>query len=344
MTIATKGGGARLAGSGLEKVGVPIVLANTYHLLESPGEEALRTFGGLHQWMGWNKPLLTDSGGYQVFSLAGMRRVREEGVDFQSHRDGRTLQVSPEVSVAMQQAIGSDIMMQLDVVESPSAPFAVVEAAMERSLRWAKRAQEYLETHRAQSVTAQQQLFGIVQGGIHEDLRARSVKGLLALSMDGYAIGGLSVGESREDKERITAFTARLLPKEKPRYFMGGGMPEEILAFVRAGVDMFDCVIPTRHARHGSLFVWTEQPTAQAIARGGCWKVVNISNATYARDTSPVDPYGDAPLSREHSLAYVHHLFAMDEMVGVRIASEQNVAFYRRFMEEIRSAIDQGLL
>jgi queuine tRNA-ribosyltransferase len=344
MTIATKGAVRGVTISTLKELSVPILLANTYHLLESPGEEAMRQVGGLHAWMGWDGPLLTDSGGYQVFSLSGLRRVQEEGVNFQSHRDGRTLHVSPEVSVAMQQAIGSDVMMQLDVLESPSAPLGVVEAAMERSLRWAARAKEYLGTHREASITEGQQLFGIVQGGVHEALRQRSVEGLVSLGLDGYAIGGLSVGETREDKERITAFTAALLPKAAPRYFMGGGLPEEILSAVRAGVDMFDCVIPTRHARHGALFVWTREPTAQAIAAGDCWEVLTISHAAHTLSQEPVDRWSGSPLARTHTRGYVRHLFSMGEMLGVRIATEQNVAFYQQLMRGIREAIDQGIL
>lgn len=344
MTIATKGAVRGLSVGDLQTLGVPIVLANTYHLLESPGEEAMRQVGGLHAWMGWNAPLLTDSGGYQVFSLSTLRRIREEGVDFQSHRDGRTLHVSPEISVAMQQAIGSDILMQLDVVESPKAPRAVMEAAMERSLRWAERAKTHLQANREASITLNQQLFGIVQGGVDEALRDRSTRELVALGMDGYAIGGLSVGESREDKERITAFTAERLPVDAPRYFMGGGMPDEILSAVRAGVDMFDCVIPTRHARHGAIFVWTKEPTPEAIAAGDCWEVLNISNATHTLSRYPLDVWSRSALARTCTRGYVRHLFTMGEMLGVRIASEQNVAFYQQWMQGIRLAIEQDIL
>ena len=347
MTIATKGAVKALAVSDLKRLGVPIVLSNTYHLLVKPGMDAMRRVGGLHEFMGWNGPILTDSGGYQGFSLDAMRKVTEDGVFFQSHIDGRKISLTVEESVAMQQAIGSDIMMQLDVVEAPKAPKSVIEVAMERSVRWAKRAKTYLEEHCGGSIIPngkRQMLFGIVQGGIYEDLRKRSAESLINLDLDGYAIGGLSVGESREDNLRVAEFTANLLPKNKPRYFMGGGMPEEIVAYVQMGIDMFDCVIPTRHARHGSLFVWNGEPTPERLLKGDFYEEQNIKNAVHAYDNSPIDEFSDAPLSLSHSRAYLHHLFDTQEPLAIRIATENNVRFYMRLMEILRVGVQNGII
>ncbi len=342
MTIATKGAVRGMSVEDLTRAGVSIVLANTYHLLVRPGLEAMRKRGGLHKWMKWTGPMLTDSGGYQVFSLSKMRKVTEDGVKFQSHIDGDTIQLTPELSVAMQQAIGADIMMQLDVVLPPdSKPKKVVEA-MERSIRWAKKCKDYLNTHREDSLTKDQKLFGIVQGGIDEDLRHKSVEGLVALDLDGYAIGGLSVGENREDNLRVAAFTANLLPEDRPRYFMGGGMPEEIVAYVQMGIDMFDCVIPTRHARHGTLFVWNGEPTAEKLVAGSFYNKMNIENAKYTEDDSPVDEHCDCELCTKYTRSYLRHLMDMNEILGTRLATEHNIRFYMRLMELLREGIEGG--
>ncbi len=343
MTIATKGAVRGLSVADLETVHVPIVLANTYHLLVRPGREAMRARGGLHAWMGWNKPILTDSGGYQVFSLANSRKVTEEGVVFQSHIDGARVSLTPEESIATQQAIGSDMMMQLDVVEPPDAARVRVEEAADRSVRWAERSKSYLDAHRGDSITKNQQLFGIVQGGLFEDLRQRSIAALVDLDLDGYAIGGLSVGESWEENARVAAFVAERLPQNKPRYFMGGGLPEQIVAHVRMGVDMFDCVIPTRHARHGALFVWNGESSPVRLLDPDFYLILNIDNAVHRTNDAPVDSFDDAPASRcSHS--YLHHLFANKEILGLRLATEHNVRFYMRLMELIRQGIEEGVL
>lgn len=325
----------------LARIGVPIVLANTYHLLVRPGMEAMRGHGGLHAWMHWPGPMLTDSGGYQVFSLGHRRKVTEEGVTFRSHINGDRVSLTPEESVAMQQAIGSDILMQLDVVEPPTVSDKRRAYAMERSIRWAARCKAYLEAHRNASMTANQQLFGIVQGGVDEALRRRSVEGLVALDLDGYAIGGLSVGESSEDNLRVAAFTADLLPAQKVRYFMGGGMPEEIVAYVRMGIDMFDCVIPTRHARHGSLFVWKGEPTPERIASGDFYEKINILNAEYRNDASVIDAWNQCEAST-YTRGYLRHLFELKEVLGTQLATEHNVRFYMQLMEVLRAGIEQG--
>ena len=339
MTIATKGAVKSMAIEDLERSKVPIVLANTYHLLCKPGMKAMRERGGLHKWMKWDGPMLTDSGGYQVFSLGKMRKVTEEGVVFRSHIDGSKISLTPEESVAMQQAIGSDIMMQLDVVLPPDSKPRKVREAMARSIRWAKRCKEYLDANRKESITQDQKLFGIVQGGIDEELRAESIDGLVELDLDGYAIGGLSVGESREDNLRVAEFVADKLPVEKPRYFMGGGMPEEIVAYVKMGIDMFDCVIPTRHARHGSLFVWNSEPGAEML-EGEFYNKMNIGNAEYRADDGPVDPHCDCDLCIKYSRSYLHHLMATNEILGTRLATEHNIRFYMKLMEVIREGIE----
>lgn len=344
MTIATKGAVRAMNVRDLDRLSVPIVLANTYHLLVRPGMEEMRKRGGLHKWMNWAGPMLTDSGGYQVFSLGHKRKVTEDGVMFTSHIDGTRVSLTPEESVAMQQAIGSDMMMQLDVVEPPDVSDKRRVRAMERSIRWAKRCKDYLDANRDKSVTKDQKLFGIVQGGVDEDLRKKSVEGLVALDLDGYAIGGLSVGESKEDNLRVAAFTADLLPEEKVRYFMGGGMPEEIVAYVQMGIDMFDCVIPTRHARHGSLFVWKGEPTPELIASGGFYEKLNIINAEYRNDDTPIDQYNDCDASQTYTRGYLRHLFEMKEELGTQLAVEQNVRFYMTLMEVLREGIEKDIL
>ncbi|PIR47776.1 tRNA guanosine(34) transglycosylase Tgt [Candidatus Uhrbacteria bacterium CG10_big_fil_rev_8_21_14_0_10_50_16] len=344
MTIATKGAVRAMNVRDLKRIHVPIVLANTYHLLVRPGMDALRERGGLHKWMHWDGPMLTDSGGYQVFSLGHRRKVTEEGVTFRSHIDGSKISLTPEESIAMQQAIGSDMIMQLDVVEPPTVSDKRRAYAMERSIRWAKRCKDYLYAHRDQSVTADQKLFGIVQGGVDEALRTRSVAGLTALDLDGYAIGGLSVGESKEDNLRIAAFTASLLPQDKVRYFMGGGMPEEIVAYVRMGIDMFDCVIPTRHARHGSLFVWNGNPTPELIASGDFYTKINIVNAEYRNSDDPIDSWNNCDASQAYTRGYLRHLFGLKEALGTQLATEHNVRFYMQLMEVIRQGIEEGVL
>ena len=328
----------------LKRIHVPIVLANTYHLLVRPGMQALRERGGLHKWMNWDGPMLTDSGGYQVFSLGHKRKVTEDGVMFTSHIDGERVSLTPEESVAMQQAIGSDIMMQLDVVEPPDVSEKRRIRAMERSIRWAKRCKDYLNANREDSITKDQKLFGIVQGGVDESLRRKSVEGLVALDLDGYAIGGLSVGESKDDNLRVAEYTANLLPEEKVRYFMGGGLPEEIVAYVRMGIDMFDCVIPTRHARHGSLFVWKGEPTPELIASGDFYEKLNIINAEYRNDDTLIDQYNDCDGSQTYSRGYLRHLFRMNEALGTQLAVEQNVRFYMKLMGVLREGIEKDII
>lgn len=351
MPIATAGSVKTLAAEEVKELGASIILGNTYHLLLRPGKESLRTMGGLHKLMRWNGPLLTDSGGYQVFSLGNINRIDDDGVTFQSHIDGATIRLTAESSIDMQDAIGADIMMQFDDVAPGISTRERYEEAMERSLRWAARCKEASQQLKAKG--GQRLLFGIVQGGTHEDLRQRSAEGLKSIGFDGYAIGGLSVGESRADTFRIAKHTAAMLPVDAPRYFMGGGMPEEIVYYVSVGIDMFDCVLPTRNARHGMIFAWKGDPATcvkEALARAQegaadfriaevLYEKIYITKEVYTTDLSPIDAWSKAPTSQNYSRAYLRHLLKANEILGLRLATAQNLSFYLRLMEELRALI-----
>jgi queuine tRNA-ribosyltransferase len=296
--------------------------------------------------MNWNKPILTDSGGYQVFSLSKMNKTTENGVTFQSHIDGARVELTPELSMRTQRAIGSDVAMQFDDVAAGDSARERYEEAMERSLRWAKRCKD--EFFAYPLPTTPNNLFGIVQGGTHEDLRLRSLEGLVDIGFDGYAIGGLSVGEKREDAYRIAEFVCDRLPEDKPRYFMGGGMPEEIVHYVSVGVDMFDCVLPTRNARHGTLFVWNQDPSTidffsrpdASRPRGLFYSRLNVTAEASRFDESPVDAFCDCSTCATVSRAYLRHLFSVGEVLAMRLATVHNLRFYLRLMEELRSRGD----
>ncbi len=348
MPIATVGAIKTLLPDEVRALGASIILGNTYHLLLRPGEDLLRHVGGVRPFMGWNGPMLTDSGGYQVFSLAKLNSTDEDGVTFQSHIDGAMVRVTPERSMDIQDAIGSSIRMQFDDVAAGESSRERYEDAMERSLRWGARSKKrFLEGLGAVGAPL---LFGIIQGGTHEDLRERSLAGLLEIGFDGYAIGGLSVGEKRTDAFRIVKTLTTTMPTDRPRYFMGGGMPEEIVYYVSVGVDMFDCVLPTRNARHGSLFVWTKDPhvavrEALDLALSGAadadiarvlYEKIHITNERFSQDVSPIDAFGDVPTSMQYSRAYLRHLFQTHETVGLRLATLQNLGFYLRMMKELR--------
>lgn len=339
MPIATKGAVKTLASCDVEALGAEIILANTYHLLLRPGQEEMQKLGGLHHLMNWTRPILTDSGGYQVFSLAKLNKTTEDGVQFQSHIDGTRMMLTPELSMDMQAAIGSDIVMQFDDVAAGNSTRERYEDAMDRSLRWAKRCKEA----KSQLPNAKSQLFGIVQGGIHEDLRQRSIEGLSEIGFDGYAIGGLSVGEPREEAYRIVSFLEDKLPKDKPRYFMGGGMPEEIVHYVRHGVDMFDCVLPTRNARHGTLFLWNQPPEEWDPLQGSetdFYRQIHITNEAFAFADEPIDSYCDCHACKTTSKAYLRLLFQTEELLALRLATIHNVRFYLRLMERIREVLE----
>jgi len=318
MPVATHGSVKGLTPRDLRECGTAIVLSNAYHLGLRPGAGVIARLGGLHAFMGWDGPILTDSGGYQVFSLAALARVREEGVDFRSHLDGSAHFLGPEEAIAIQEALGSDVAMVLDECPPGGAAPDVVQAATERSLRWAARAA-------AARTRADQAVFGIVQGGTDLRLRAESARATVALGFDGHAIGGLSVGEPRETTWAVAAATAPLLPAERPCYFMGTGTPEDLVRLVAAGIDLFDCVLPTRHARNGTLF--TSAGT------------VVLRHAVYTDDPRPADERCPCYTCAHFSRAYLRHLHMAREPLAVTLNTMHNVTYYQGLMRQMRSAI-----
>ena len=331
MNVATQGAikGA-LSAADLKNIGCQIALANTYHLHLRPGDTLVHDFGGLHKFMTWDGPILTDSGGFQVFSLAGLRKIKEEGVTFASHIDGHRVFMGPEESMQIQSHLGSDIAMAFDeCIENPS-PYDYVKKSTERTYRWLVRCKAELERLNAQpdTVNPTQVLFGINQGGTYEDLRVAHMKMIAQLELPGYAIGGLAVGESTETMYQIIEAVEVYMPKDKPRYLMGVGTPSNIIESVARGVDFFDCVLPARNARHARLFTWDG--------------AVNLKNAKYARDARPIDEQCDCPVCRRYSRAYLHHLFKAEEMLAMRLSVMHNLYFYNKLMEKIRAALDNG--
>ncbi len=307
-----------------------VELCNTYHLHVRPGDELIRRMGGLHKFMGWNRPILTDSGGFQVFSLAVLRKIQEEGVTFNSHVDGRKIFMSPEISMQIQSNLGSTIAMAFDeCVENPSTLEYSTQSCA-RTTRWLKRCKAEMERLNSLpgTVNPHQLLFGINQGCVYDDLRIEHMKAIADLDLDGYAIGGLAVGEPAEDMYRIISAVEPYMPANKPRYLMGVGTPGNILEAVSRGVDLFDCVMPSRNARHGHLNTWSG--------------IRNIMNAKYAEDDQPIDPECTCPTCQRHSRAYIRHLFKANEMLGMRLAVMHNLYFYNTLMERIREALDNG--
>jgi queuine tRNA-ribosyltransferase len=304
--------------------GTDVVLGNTYHLMLRPGAERVAELGGLHTFMNWPHTILTDSGGFQVMSLAKLRKVTEEGVAFQSHIDGSRHLITPERSIEIQCLLGSDIQMQFDECTPFPATRDAAEASMGLSLRWAERSRTAFE----QMADSHQALFGIVQGSVYSDLRERSAAALRAMDFPGYAVGGLAVGEGQALMFETLQHTTPYLPANKPRYLMGVGTPADIVGAVARGIDMFDCVMPTRSGRHGQAFTW-----------GG---KVNLRNAAFAEDQRPLDEASPCPAARDYSRAYLHHLIKSGEILGAMLVSWANVDFYQRLMEEIRAAIREG--
>jgi len=307
----------------LEEVGTELIVANTFHLMLRPGAERIAAHGGLHDFMSWRRPILTDSGGFQVYSLGDMRRISEEGVSFRSPINGDPVFLDAETSMAVQRSLGSDIVMAFDDCPPLPASTSQIRESMERTLRWAARSKE---AH-GESAAA---LFGIVQGGLELELRTRSLEGLLELGFPGYALGGLSVGETREERERVLDHIVAAMPSDRPRYLMGVGTPADIVEAVRRGIDMFDCVLPTRNARNGHLFV-----------PGG---VVRIRNARYRGDTGPLDACCGCYTCRHYSRAYLHHLDRCGEMLGARLATIHNLHHYQALLRGLRGAIETGAL
>jgi queuine tRNA-ribosyltransferase len=330
MPCGTAGTVKGLTQDALEELGAGILLANTYHLYLRPGHELIRRLGGLHAFMAWRGAILTDSGGYQVFSLSELRKVTDEGVRFRSHLDGSEHLLTPEKAAEIQLALGSDIAMVLDECIETPAPRNVAEAALKRTTQWACRARNYfLQCARRDGDPAQWQ-FGIVQGATFADLRRESARQLLALEFPGYAIGGLAVGEPHEVTCEMTTEVTALLPKERPRYLMGVGRPEQLADYVARGIDMMDCVLPTRAARHACLY------TSEGR--------VLIKNARYIEDQRPIDPNCGCSVCRRYTRAYLRHLFVAGEITAAILATHHNVCFYLDIMRQIREAITFGHL
>lgn len=322
MPVGTRGSVKTLTKRHLEDIDAHIILGNTYHLLLRPGMDIMEKAGGLHSFMSWNRPILTDSGGFQVFSLSSMNKITEEGVHFQSHIDGAKLFLGPDESMFIQKTLGSDIVMVFDECSAYPSTKQQVENAMHRTHRWAEKCRNYpLKPH--------QNLFGIVQGGLYDDLRKQSAETLREMEFEGFAIGGLSVGEPAELMYSSLDVVTPLLPEHKPRYLMGVGTPRNLIEAVMRGVDMFDCVMPTRNARNGTAFTWNGK--------------ISIKAARYASDFTPLDPELNNEAARL-SKAYVRHLVNVDEITGLTLVSLQNVGFYLDFMRRIRQAIRCGTL
>jgi queuine tRNA-ribosyltransferase len=326
MPVGTQGTVKALAQHELREMGYRLILGNTYHLHLRPGEEVVRRAGGIHGFIGWDGAVLTDSGGFQVFSLKDLRKITEQGALFKSHIDGSEHFFSPEGVVDIQLALGSDIQMAFDECAPYPSDHAYTLAAMERTHRWAARCRERWKERRAQDPALYGQLFGIVQGGTYLDLRTRSARATADLDLPGIAIGGVSVGEPKESMLEVVRHTAPLLPEGRPRYLMGVGTPEDLLDCIEAGIDMFDCVLPSRLGRNGSAYT--------SLGR------VNIKNSRYIDDFGPVDPHCPEWCCRSHSAAYVRHLYKCDEILAARILSYHNLSFYARLTRDIRAALD----
>ncbi len=336
MPIATKGAVKTLSSFDVERLGSPVLLSNAYHLWLRPGLDVLRSFGGLHRMMDWHGAILTDSGGFQVFSLAGLRKLTDEGVAFQSHIDGAKMTLTPELCMEIQEAIGSDMRMVLDVCTELPASRETLERAHELTVRWASRSRQAFTQHHDWHAQERPLLFGIVQGGIDLDLRHRSAEALMEIGFDGYAIGGLSVGEPFEQACEVLDMLNHVLPEDKPRYFMGGAQPHEIVAYVQRGVDMFDCVLPTRNARHGNLYRFVHDD----LSRPDFYEVVHVTNERWKTSVESLHALTTNGIDQElarYTLGYLRHLFSIDEMLALRLATLVNVRFYLELMEKIRN-------
>ena len=327
MPVGTYGTVKGMLPRDIEAIGADIILGNTFHLWLRPGTDIIDKFGGLHKFMHWDKPILTDSGGFQVFSLGAMRKITEEGVTFKSPIDGAKVFLSPEKSMQIQYSLNSDIVMQFDECTPYPATHDEAKKSLELSLRWGQRC---VDEHKTLGST--NALFGIIQGSMYADLRKQSLEGLLEIGFDGYAIGGLSVGEPKEEMIDVLDYIADDMPADKPRYLMGVGKPEDLVEGVRRGVDMFDCVMPTRNARNGHYFV-----TGDADNAG----VVRIRNSQYRTDEGPLDPECDCYTCQNFSRAYLSHLNKCKEMLGAQLATIHNLRYYQRLMQNIRDAIEQ---
>ena len=324
---AIKGG---VSTTDLKEINCQVELSNTYHLHIRPGDRLIHELGGIHKFFNWDRPVLTDSGGFQVFSLAQLRKITEEGVKFASHIDGKRIFMGPEESMQIQSNLASTIAMAFDeCIENP-APYDYVKNSCERTTRWLVRCKAEMERLNSlpETINKHQMLFGINQGGTYEDLRIKHMQDIAELDLDGYAIGGLAVGEATEEMYRIIDAVEPYMPKNKPRYLMGVGTPCNILEAVHYGVDFFDCVMPSRNARHGNLFTWNGK--------------MNILNEKYMRDSRPIDEGCNCPACRDYSRAYIRHLIKAKETLGMRLCVLHNLYFYNELMQKIRDALDEG--
>ena len=350
MPVGTQGSVKAVSPRELRELNAPIVLGNTYHLFVRPGIEVIKHLGGLHTFMNWDRPILTDSGGYQIFSLAKLRKISEEGVQFQNHVDGTPAFISPEIAMEIQAALGSDIAMVLDECPPWPCEYDYAAKSAEMTTRWAKRCKEWAEANAQRTAdvvaaavpsgssenpaadtaatTAKQLVFGIVQGATFEELRQRSAQAIVDLNFDGYAIGGVSVGEPEEEMIRAVESSEPLLPNDKPRYAMGLGTPPQLLEMIARGMDMFDCVLPTRLARNGTAFTSTG--------------TLNLKNAEFARDKRPIEDSCDCTSCREFSRGYIRHLIKAEEILGLRLITLHNLHFYLDLMRQARDKIDKG--
>ncbi len=319
-----------MAASDLEEIRTQVELSNTYHLHVRPGDQVIRQLGGLHKFMSWNKPILTDSGGFQVFSLAGLRKIKEEGVYFHSHIDGRKIFMGPEESMRIQSNLASTIAMAFDECAPSKAERSYVQDSVERTARWLERCKREMDRLNGleDTINPKQLLFGINQGAVYTDIRIEHAKRISELGLDGYAVGGLAVGETHEEMYYILEETVPFLPKDRPTYLMGVGTPANILEGVERGIDFFDCVYPSRNGRHGHLYT----------NRGK----INLFNAKYELDDRPIEEGCGCPACRRYSRAYIRHLLKAKEMLGMRLCVLHNLWFYNTMMEEIRDALDQG--
>lgn len=319
-----------LSAEDLNNIGCQIELSNTYHLHVRPGDELIKKQGGLHKFMTWEGPILTDSGGFQIFSLASLRKITEEGVAFNSHVDGRHIFMGPEESMRIQSNLGSDIAMAFDECVKIPSPREYVQKSTERTYRWLVRCKDALDRYNQESdaVNPGQVLFGINQGAVFPDIRIEHMKKIAELELPGYAIGGLAVGETHQEMYDIIECVQEYMPQDKPRYLMGVGTPGNIIESVYRGVDFFDCVMPARNGRHGHLYTWNG--------------VINIKNEKYANDSNPIDINCDCPVCRRYSRSYLRHLFKAEELLALRLAVMHNLYFYNSLMAKIRSALDNG--
>ena len=319
-----------LSAEDLEQIGCQVELSNTYHLHVRPGDQLIREMGGLHRFMTWSGPILTDSGGFQIFSLAELRHIKEEGVSFHSHVDGRKIFMGPEESMRIQSNLGSDIAMAFDECVKIPSPYEYVKDSCARTYRWLERCKKALAAYNAEddAVNPGQMLFGINQGAVFPDLRKEHMRRIAELDLPGYAIGGLAVGESHQEMYDTIELVEEHMPKDKPRYLMGVGTPGNIIEGVARGVDFFDCVMPARNGRHGHLFTWSG--------------IINIKNEKYARDDSPIDPQCSCPVCRRYNRSYLRHLIKADEMLAMRLAVMHNLSFYNALMSRIRISLEDG--